>query len=161
MAVPTIVKIPEPMTAPMPREVRLSQPKDFFNRNSAPSQSEISWSMFLRRKRDEATQALRSNPARASDGNGMGNEMREECTARGGADATKRKEGAYIRTEYKRYRGARQKSGVKSPHSKGARLLDEIGTGGGGRHKRREPGYSPGRQKKRAKPGMAGPPKRE
>src|SRR6267142_3418867 len=89
MAVPTMVKIPEPMTAPMPREVRLSQPKDFFNRNSAPSQSEISWSMFLRRKSDEATQALRSNPARAGDGNGMGNEMREECTARGGCGATK------------------------------------------------------------------------
>src|SRR5260221_7042375 len=88
MAVPTIVKIPEPMTAPMPREVRLSQPKDFFNRNSAPSQSEISWSMFLRRKSDEATQALRSYPARASDGNGMGYEVREECTARGGCGAT-------------------------------------------------------------------------
>src|SRR5258708_38408789 len=28
--------------------------------------------MFLRRKSDEATQALRSNPARAGDGNGMG-----------------------------------------------------------------------------------------
>src|SRR5260221_14148498 len=88
MAVPTIVKIPEPMTAPMPREVRLSQPKDFFNRNSAPSQSEISWSMFLRRKSDEATQALRSSPARASGGNGMGNEMREECTAMQAGDAT-------------------------------------------------------------------------
>src|SRR5260221_13970024 len=93
MAVPTIVKIPEPMTAPMPREVRLSQPKDFFNRNSAPSQSEISWSMFLRRKKDEATQALRSNPSRAGDGNGMGNEMREECTARGGGGANSGKSG--------------------------------------------------------------------
>src|SRR5258706_16362922 len=81
MAVPTRVKMPEPITAPMPREVRLSQPKDFFNRNSAPSQSEISWSMFLRRKSDEATRALLSNPARAIDGNGMGIEMREECTA--------------------------------------------------------------------------------
>src|SRR5258707_5133936 len=108
MAVPTMVKMPEPITAPMPREVRLSQPKDFFNRNSAPSQSEISWSMFLRRKSDEATQALRSNPARASDGNGMGNEVREECTARGGGGATERKEGAYIRTEYKRYGGTRR-----------------------------------------------------
>src|SRR6266404_2751738 len=122
MAVPTIVKIPEPITAPIPREVRLSQPKDFFNRNSAPSQSEISWSMFLRRKSDEATQALRSNPARAGDGNGMGYEMREECTARGGCHATERKEWAYISTEYKRCGDARRKSGVEPPHSKGARL---------------------------------------
>src|SRR5258708_29707441 len=72
IAVPTMVKMPEPMTAPMPREVRLSQPNDFFNRNSAPSQSEMSWSMFLRRKSDEANRALRSSPARASDGNRMG-----------------------------------------------------------------------------------------
>jgi len=35
IAVPTTVKIPEPMTAPIPREVRLSQPSDFFNRRSA------------------------------------------------------------------------------------------------------------------------------
>src|SRR5258707_3363575 len=103
MAVPTMVKMPEPITAPMPREVRLSQPKDFFNRNSAPSQSEISWSMFLRRKSDEATQALRSNPSRARDGNGMGYEVREECTARGGAGATQRKE---MRTSNRSTRGA-------------------------------------------------------
>src|SRR5437660_2992900 len=62
IAVPTIVKMPEPMTAPMPKEVRLSQPRDFFRRSSAPSQSEMSLSMFLRRKRDEATQALRAHP---------------------------------------------------------------------------------------------------
>src|SRR5713226_6567693 len=77
MAVPTIVKIPEPMTALMPREVRLSQPNDFFNRNSAPSQSEISWSMFLRRKSDEATRALRSNPARGRRRKRNGIEVRE------------------------------------------------------------------------------------
>src|SRR5262252_2151220 len=59
IAVPTMVKMPEPMTAPMPREVRLNQPRDFLRRSSAPSQSEISWSIFLRRKRGEATQALR------------------------------------------------------------------------------------------------------
>src|SRR5208282_6752904 len=59
MAVPTIVKIPEPMTAPIPSEVRLSQPSDFFRWTSAPSQSEISWSMFLRRNKDEGNQTLR------------------------------------------------------------------------------------------------------
>src|SRR5262249_52380682 len=62
MAVPTMVKMPEPMTAPMPSEVRLNQPRDFLRRSSAPSQSEMSLSMFLRRKRDEATQALRAHP---------------------------------------------------------------------------------------------------
>src|SRR5215813_11922918 len=62
MAVPTMVKMPEPMTAPMPSDVRLSQPRDFLRRSSAPSQSEISLSMFLRRKRDEATQGLRAHP---------------------------------------------------------------------------------------------------
>src|ERR1700752_1139316 len=50
MAVPTTVKIPEPMTAPIPSEVRLSQPSDFFNRRSGSSASEINWSMFLTRK---------------------------------------------------------------------------------------------------------------
>src|SRR3984893_1481517 len=55
MAVPTTVKIPEPMTAPMPREVRLSQPSDFFNRRSGSSASEISLSMFLTRNSPEST----------------------------------------------------------------------------------------------------------
>src|SRR5262249_11099251 len=59
MAVPTIVKMPEPMTAPMPREVRLSQPRDFLSLISAPSQSEMSWSMSLQRNNGEATRALR------------------------------------------------------------------------------------------------------
>src|SRR5262249_2233578 len=80
MAVPMMVKMPEPMTAPMPREVRLSQPRDFLRRNSAPSQSEMSWSMFLRRKSgDDANRALRFGPARRKQKhrNGYGNEVRE------------------------------------------------------------------------------------
>src|SRR5260221_8791060 len=55
MAVPTTVKIPEPMTAPIPSEVRLSQPSDFFNRRSGSSASEISWSIFLTRNSPEPT----------------------------------------------------------------------------------------------------------
>src|SRR4029077_2107376 len=55
MAVPITVNIPEPMTAPMPREVRLIQPSDFFNRRSGSSASEISWSMFLTRNSPEPT----------------------------------------------------------------------------------------------------------
>ena len=55
IAVPTTVKIPEPMTAPIPREVRLSQPSDFFNRRSGSSASEISLSMFLTRNSPEST----------------------------------------------------------------------------------------------------------
>ena len=50
IAVPTTVKIPEPITAPMPSDVRLSQPSDFLSRFSGRSESEISWSMFLVRK---------------------------------------------------------------------------------------------------------------
>ena len=42
MAVPTTVKIPDPITAPMPSDVRLSQPSDFFRRISGLSASEIS-----------------------------------------------------------------------------------------------------------------------
>src|SRR4029077_9095326 len=61
MAVPMIVKIPEPITAPMPRAVRLSQPSDFFNRTSAFSESDSSWSMPLQRKRGDATRTLQSN----------------------------------------------------------------------------------------------------
>src|SRR6516225_746036 len=68
IAVPTMVKMPDPMTAPMPSDVRLTQPSDFFRRNSAPSQSEISWSMFLRRKRDEGNQYLRAHPGDRKDG---------------------------------------------------------------------------------------------
>src|SRR5258708_32365516 len=62
IAVPTTVKIPEPITAPMPSDVRLSHPSDFFNRISAFSESDSSWSMFLQRNRGDATQALRSYP---------------------------------------------------------------------------------------------------
>src|SRR5579859_808767 len=91
MAVPTMVKMPEPITAPMPREVRLSQPNDFFNRNSAPSQSEISWSIFLRRKSDEANRALRSSPARARDGNGMGMRCGKNVPRGGRATQPRRK----------------------------------------------------------------------
>lgn len=50
IAVPTIVKIPEPITAPMPSEVRLSHPSDFLRRFSGLLASEMSWSMLLVRK---------------------------------------------------------------------------------------------------------------
>jgi len=64
MAVPMIVKMPEPMTAPMPSEVRLSHPKDFFNRTSAFSESDSSWSILLQWKSCDATPALRSHPGK-------------------------------------------------------------------------------------------------
>src|SRR5579862_1624355 len=50
MAVPMTVKIPEPITAPIPSEVRLSQPRVFLRRFSGRSASEMSWSMLLVRK---------------------------------------------------------------------------------------------------------------
>src|SRR6516164_7719682 len=62
IAVPTIVKMPEPITAPIPREVRLNHPSDFFNLISAFSESESSWSMLLQRNSGDPTQALRSYP---------------------------------------------------------------------------------------------------
>src|SRR6266852_6313627 len=55
MAVPTTVKIPDPMTAPIPREVRLSQPRVFFRRRSGSSESEINRSIFLTRNSPEST----------------------------------------------------------------------------------------------------------
>src|SRR6266436_9912540 len=64
IAVPTTVKIPEPITAPMPSEVRLSHPRDFFNRISAFSESDSSWSIPLQRKRSDPTHALRSYPGK-------------------------------------------------------------------------------------------------
>ena len=50
MAVPTTVKIPEPITALMPSAVRLTQPSDFFSRRSGSSESAMSRSMLLVRK---------------------------------------------------------------------------------------------------------------
>ena len=48
IAVPMTVKMPEPMTAPMPRAVRDTGPNVFFRAWSGFSESEISLSMDLR-----------------------------------------------------------------------------------------------------------------
>jgi hypothetical protein len=45
MAVPTTVKMPEPMTAPMPRAVRATGPSVFFRLCSGRSESDMSLSM--------------------------------------------------------------------------------------------------------------------
>jgi len=45
MAVPITVKIPEPITAPIPSAVSDHGPRDFFSRCSGSSESEISLSM--------------------------------------------------------------------------------------------------------------------
>ncbi len=50
MAVPITVKIPEPMTAPMPRAVSDHGPSVFLSRCSGSSDSEISLSMDLQAK---------------------------------------------------------------------------------------------------------------
>jgi len=50
MAVPMTVKIPEPMTAPMPSAVSDHGPRVFFSRCSGSSDSEISLSMDLQAK---------------------------------------------------------------------------------------------------------------
>jgi hypothetical protein len=50
MAVPTTVKMPEPITAPMPRPVSDHGPRVFFSRCSGSSDSEISLSMDLHAK---------------------------------------------------------------------------------------------------------------
>ena len=47
MAVPITVKIPEPITAPIPSAVRLTGPSVFFNACSGFSDSEISLSIDL------------------------------------------------------------------------------------------------------------------
>ena len=48
MAVPMTVKMPEPMTAPMPSAVSDHGPSDFFSACSGSSESRISLSMDLR-----------------------------------------------------------------------------------------------------------------
>ena len=50
MAVPTTVKMPEPMTAPMPSAVSDQGPRVFFSRCSGSCESEISLSMDLHAK---------------------------------------------------------------------------------------------------------------
>ena len=50
IAVPTTVKIPEPMTAPMPKAVRETGPRVFLSLRSGSSESEISLSMDLQQK---------------------------------------------------------------------------------------------------------------
>ena len=50
MAVPTTVKIPEPITAPIPNAVSDHGPSVFFSRRSGSSDSEISLSMDLQAK---------------------------------------------------------------------------------------------------------------
>lgn len=50
MAVPTTVKMPEPMTAPMPRAVSDHGPRVFFSRCSGSSDSDSSLSMDLHEK---------------------------------------------------------------------------------------------------------------
>src|SRR5581483_11896315 len=50
MAVPITVKMPDPITAPIPRAVSDSGPRVFFNRRSGSSESEISLSMDLQQK---------------------------------------------------------------------------------------------------------------
>ena len=47
MAVPMTVKMPEPMTAPMPRAVRETGPRVFLSACSGRSESEMSLSMDL------------------------------------------------------------------------------------------------------------------
>jgi hypothetical protein len=50
MAVPMTVKMPDPMTAPMPSAVSDQGPRVFLSRCSASSESEISLSMDLQAK---------------------------------------------------------------------------------------------------------------
>ena len=50
MAVPITVKMPDPMTAPMPRAVSDHGPRVFFSRCSGSSDSEISLSIDLHAK---------------------------------------------------------------------------------------------------------------
>ena len=50
MAVPMTVKMPEPITAPMPSAVSDHGPRVFFSRCSGSSDSEISLSMDLQAK---------------------------------------------------------------------------------------------------------------
>src|SRR5580692_6887699 len=50
MAVPMTVKIPDPITAPIPRAVSETGPRVFFSRRSGSSESEISLSIDLQQK---------------------------------------------------------------------------------------------------------------
>ncbi len=60
MAVPTTVKMPEPMTAPIPSAVSDHGPSVFFSRCSGSSDSEISLSMDLQQNSWFARSVLRN-----------------------------------------------------------------------------------------------------
>src|SRR5580704_16574117 len=82
IAVPMTEKIPEPITAPMPSEVRLIHPRDFFNRVSWFSESDRSWSILLQRRRCDPTHALRSRPGLAGSLELPDMPFREDCLAK-------------------------------------------------------------------------------
>jgi hypothetical protein len=100
MAVPTTVKIPEPMTAPIPREVRLNQPSDFFNRRSGSSASEINWSIFFTRNSPESTRhhptAMRIEERGNSTLRGLSPQHR--VLRKGGECAQRRSTRSYLRS---------------------------------------------------------------
>src|SRR5947209_3286969 len=62
-AVPVTVKMPEPITAPIPSAVRLNAPRDFFKRWAGSSDAATSWSMLLVRKSGFIGRVRRSRPA--------------------------------------------------------------------------------------------------
>src|SRR5579862_8089809 len=63
MAVPMTVKMPDPMTAPMPRAVSDHGPRDFFSAFSGSSDSRISLSMDLQETSWERRLPLLSSDA--------------------------------------------------------------------------------------------------
>src|SRR5579883_866691 len=64
-AVPVTVKIPDPITAPMPRAMRLPTPSDFLSRRSGSSEEAISASMLLVRRSEDMSSGV---PVRALSG---------------------------------------------------------------------------------------------
>src|SRR3974390_1348425 len=72
--------MPEPMTAPIPSEVRLNQPSDFLSLISALSESANNWSMLLQRNSGDATHALRSSTRCGNDSASLYREFRPRAT---------------------------------------------------------------------------------
>ncbi len=80
MAVPMTVKMPDPMTAPMPSAVSDHGPRVFFSRCSGSSDSEISLSMDLHEKSWFAREYSRSAGIDAS-GLNQKSPPESKCTA--------------------------------------------------------------------------------
>ena len=80
MAVPITVKMPEPMTAPMPRAVSDNGPSVFFSARSGSSESRMSLSMDLQASSWLGSAILLELTERETSDSVDGEKLKPQCT---------------------------------------------------------------------------------